>query len=123
MVDHLPTTSAALDRTFAALGDPTRRAILSRLREGTATVGEIARPFPMSLNAVSKHVQVLERAGLIRREVCGREHRLFLSAGPLREANDWTGYYRRFWHERIDALDRLVSERRDHTRPIKERKP
>ena len=101
-----------LDRTFAAIADPTRRAILSRLSEGSATVGEVAEPFEMSLNGISKHVQVLERAGLVAREVRGREHRLHLRADPLRAASDWTARYRAFWEGRIDALERFVTRKR-----------
>ena len=108
-----------LDRTFAALADPTRRAILSRLRAGPATVGEVAEPFPMSLNGVSKHVQVLERAGLVEREVSGREHRLHLRAEPLRAASDWTTHYREFWEGRIDALERFVEKRAGNKSPGK----
>ena len=78
-------SDAALDRAFGALGDATRRAILARLAEGSLTVGEIAEPFDMSLNAVSKHLRVLERAGLMRRRTQGREHHCSLEADPLRE--------------------------------------
>lgn len=94
-----------LDRTFAALSDPTRRAILARLQKGPATIGELARPFRVSLMAVSKHVRVLERAGLVRREVRGREHHLSLDGGPLAAAHEWTGRYLAWWEARLDALD------------------
>lgn len=107
MVDNRP----GLDRTFGALSDPTRRAILARLAEGSATVGEVAEPFEMSLNGISKHVQVLERAGLVERVVTGREHRLHLRAEPLRAASDWTAHYRAFWEGRIDALERLLEKK------------
>ena len=110
MFNHMVDNVQGLDRTFAALSDPTRRAILARLRDGPATVGEVAEPFPMSLNGISKHVQVLERAGLVEREVKGREHRLYLRAEPLRAASDWTTRYREFWEERIDALERYISK-------------
>lgn len=102
-----------LDRTFAALSDPTRRAILGRLCEGPATVGEVAAPFPMSLNGISKHVRVLERAGLVTRTVRGREHRLELRALPLRDARDWTARYREFWEARLDALERHINARKE----------
>ncbi len=115
MVDH----GQGLDLTFAALSDPTRRAILARLREGPATVGEVAEPFPMSLNGISKHVQVLERAGLVKREVRGREHRLHLRAEPLRTASDWTAHYREFWEGRIDALERFVEQQTGRSAPNK----
>jgi len=99
------TDELELDRTFAALADPTRRAILTRLALGEATVTELARPFEMTLPAVSKHLKVLERAGLIQR---GRERQwrpARLQAEPLRAAAEWTLGYREFWEERYDRLD------------------
>lgn len=97
-----------LSTTFAALADPTRRAILERLAAGEATVNELAQPFPISVQAVSKHLQVLERAGLIER---GREGQLRpsrLRAAPLHDASDWLASYRRFWRRGFDRLeDRL----------------
>src|SRR5687768_3168687 len=93
-----------LDRTFAALADPTRRAILARLASGEATVTELAGPFDISLPAVSKHLKVLERAGLIAR---GRERQwrpARLEATPLRDVAEWTEGYRRFWEERYERL-------------------
>ena len=99
-----------LDRTFAALADPTRRAILARLASGEASVTELAEPFDMSLPAVSKHLKVLERAGLIAR---GRERQwrpARLEAGPLKEVADWTEGYRRFWDQRYDRLDEYLDE-------------
>jgi DNA-binding transcriptional ArsR family regulator len=101
-----------LDRTFSALADPTRRAILSRLRRGALRVSEIAEPFDMSLNAVSKHLKLLERARLVRREVRGREHFCSLDAKPLAEAAGWTFSYREFWDARLDALEDLLGARR-----------
>jgi DNA-binding transcriptional ArsR family regulator len=98
-------TTDQLDRTFAALADPTRRAILTRLLSGEATVTELAAPFAMSLPAVSKHLKVLERAGLISR---GREAQwrpCRLNAAPLGEANEWIETYRQFWDARFDRLD------------------
>jgi DNA-binding transcriptional ArsR family regulator len=103
---------ARLTRTFAALADPTRRAILARLRRGALTVSELAKPFPISLNAVSKHLKQLERAELVRREVKGRTHHLFLEALPIAEAEEWTAGYREFWERRLDALETLVTTRR-----------
>ena len=103
---------ARLTRTFAALADPTRRAILARLRRGSLTVSELAEPFPISLNAVSKHLKQLERARLVRREVKGREHHLSLEAAPIAEAEQWTAGYREFWERRLDALESFVVERR-----------
>jgi DNA-binding transcriptional ArsR family regulator len=97
-----------LDLVFAAVSDPTRRAILAQLRRKPSTVTELARPFPVSLNAVSKHVMVLERAGLIRREIRGREHHCALVAKPLQEATEWLQHYRRFWEVRLDALEEFI---------------
>jgi DNA-binding transcriptional ArsR family regulator len=108
--------AAALDAAFAALADPTRRAILGRLRNGPATVGQIAAPFDMSLNGVSKHVRVLERAGFVRREIQGREHRLHLEAQPLRSVSDWAGSYRAFWEGALDALERHLRAKREAER-------
>src|SRR5216117_3764161 len=99
-----------LDRTFAALADPTRRAILTRLSTGEASVTELAEPFEMSLPAVSKHLKVLERAGLVAR---GRERQwrpARLEAGPLKEVAAWTERYRRFWEESYDRLDEYLGE-------------
>ena len=94
----------ALDATFGALADPTRRAILARLASGEATVSELAQPFEMSLPAVSKHLGVLEEAGLLMRAKDGRIRRCSLLAEPMREASDWISDYRRFWEDRFDAL-------------------
>ncbi len=93
-----------LDRVFGALSDPTRRAILGRLRQGEASVSELAAPFPISLAAVSKHLDVLERAGLLRREPHGRERRCHLQPGALQAAADWADSYRDLRNERLDAL-------------------
>ncbi len=98
----------ALDRTLAALADPTRRAIIRRLERGPAKVTELAEPFDMSLNAVSKHLQVLERAGLMRRTVRGRDHYCSLDAAPMRAAADWIEHYRAFWQGRLDALEQFL---------------
>ena len=107
MVEH----SDVLDRTFAALADPTRRALLARLRKGPATVGQVAEPIDMSLYGVSKHVKVLERAGLVEREVRGREHYLHLRADNLERAAEFTERYRAFWEARLDALAAHVEKR------------
>ena len=96
--------------TFSALSDPTRRAILARLASGAASVGELAEPFAMSLPAVSKHLKVLEHAGLIRR---GREAQwrpCQLEAGPLKDAADWLEHYRRFWEQSFDRLGDYLDE-------------
>jgi DNA-binding transcriptional ArsR family regulator len=102
--------TAALDHAFAALSDPTRRAIVSRLARGPARVTDVAERFPISLNAVSKHLKVLERAGLLRRRRSGREHHLELRAGPLREVARWTSRYERFWNDKLDALETFLEE-------------
>jgi DNA-binding transcriptional ArsR family regulator len=99
-----------LDRTFGALADPTRRAILARLAKGEASVTELAEPFEMSLPAVSKHLKVLERAGLVSR---GRERQwrpARLRPTPIKEVAEWTDRYRRFWDERYDRLDEYLDE-------------
>src|SRR6185503_4046095 len=99
-----------LSTTFAALADPTRRAILARLASGERSVTELAAPFDMSLPAVSKHLRVLERAGLIarRREAQSRPCRI--EAGPLKEVADWAERYRHIWEERLDRLDSYLQE-------------
>jgi DNA-binding transcriptional ArsR family regulator len=109
MVEH--TDSAELDRIFSALADPTRRAILRSLTRRPATINEIAEPFPVSLNAISKHVMVLERAGLLRREIKGRQHHCRIEARPLRQADVWMAHYRQFWDDRLDALAVYVDKK------------
>ncbi len=103
-------TARRLDVTFAALAHPTRRDLLRRLAAAEATVTELAAPYDISLAAVSKHLQVLEGAGLLRRRVEGRQHRLSLEAGPMREAAEWLAHYRGFWEDSLDALEALVEE-------------
>ena len=101
--------SAALDATFAALADPTRRAILARLAEAPgSSVGELARPFAMSLPAISKHLTVLENAGLLARSRDGRVHHCRLVAAPMQTASDWISHYTEFWQGRLDALERYL---------------
>lgn len=97
-----------LDNTLIALADPTRRAILERLSKGSAKVTEVAQPFPISLNSVSKHIRILERAELVRRQVSGREHLLSLNTAPLDEASAWMEQHRAFWTERLDELEALL---------------
>ena len=99
-----------LDTVFHALGDETRRRMLLELAEGERTVGQLAEPYAMSLAAASKHIKVLEGAGLIRREVRGRTHLCRLEAAPLAGAHDWIAFYEKFWTERLDILDRLLRE-------------
>src|ERR1700758_3126034 len=101
---------ASLDATFAALADPTRRAILTRLASGEAAVVGLARPFAMSQPAISKHLKVLERAGLIRRGRDAQRRPRRLEAKPLAEASDWLERYRQFWERRFQRLDALLDE-------------
>ncbi len=101
-----------LGHVLAAVADPTRRAIVDRLARGPARVTDIAAPFAMSLNAVSKHVKVLESAGLVRRTRLGREHTLELNAGPLEEVSRWAHRYEPFWNQRLDRLDAFFSNRK-----------
>ncbi len=104
--------SARLDGVFNALCDPTRRAILARLTDADARVTDIAADFPISLNSISKHIRMLERAGLVRRAVSGRDHVLSLNAAPLSEAAQWIERYRRFWEGRLAALDAYVTSKK-----------
>jgi DNA-binding transcriptional ArsR family regulator len=101
-----------LNDTFAALADPTRRRILATLAEGERSVSELAAPFDMSLPAISKHLGVLERAGLISREREGRTRRCKLEPKPLAGALEWIAQYGRFWEESFDSLERLLAEQR-----------
>ncbi|MEN8145124.1 MAG: metalloregulator ArsR/SmtB family transcription factor [Gemmatimonadota bacterium] len=98
--------SERLDATFGALADPTRRAILTRLAIGTTTVGELAKPFDVSRPAISKHLRVLEKAGLVRRARDGRLSRCGLDASPMRDASEWVERYRMFWESQLGALSR-----------------
>ncbi|MBV8131048.1 MAG: winged helix-turn-helix transcriptional regulator [Alphaproteobacteria bacterium] len=107
--DHLSTT-------YSALADPTRRAILARLAAGEATVGELAEPFAMSLPAVSKHLKVLERAGLIARRRQAQRRPCRIEAGPLRDAAQWLEHYRRFWDDSFERLDEYLGELRSAER-------
>lgn len=100
-----------LDGVFRALADRTRRALLARLERSPASITELAEPFAMSLPAVSKHVRVLESAGLVTREVDGRVHRCSFDPAPLREADAWLAHYRGFWGETLDALADFVEAR------------
>jgi DNA-binding transcriptional ArsR family regulator len=100
-----------LDHVLMAISDPTRRAILDRLARGPARVTDVAEPFEMSLAAVSKHVRMLERAGLVRRARRGREHSLTLDARPLRRVAQWTSRYERFWNERLDRLETFFAQK------------
>lgn len=100
----------ALDHTLMALADPTRRSILRRLARGPARVTEVAGDFPISLNSVSKHIRVLERARLVRRRKAGREHILTLDTAPMDEAAAWLDRYRVLWSRRLDVLEALLRQ-------------
>jgi DNA-binding transcriptional ArsR family regulator len=102
--------TASLDATFAALSDPTRRAILARLAEGEATVNELVGPFRLSQPAISKHLKVLEKAGLISRGRDAQRRPCRIEAGPLAEANRWLEGYRKIWEANFDRLDALLDE-------------
>lgn len=106
----MPTATDRLSRVFNALADPTRRAILERLSQGEAGVQELAKPFDMSLPAISKHLKVLEKAKLIRRGKDAQWRPCALEAAPLKEASDWIGEYRQFWEASFERLDEYLKE-------------
>src|SRR6266705_5823981 len=116
MVKYSPTT---LNRTFAALADPTRRRILAPLARGDRCVTDLARPYAMSLPAISKHLRVLEKAGLLRRRRYGRVHQMQLDAKPLRQAAQWVEEYRKFWD---GSLDRHAEYLEKQNQPLERRK-
>ena len=111
MLNHMVEQN--LDLVFRALADPTRRAILDRLTEGDATVGRLSEPFPLSFAAVSKHLGVLERAGLVTRESRGRERMCRINPAAFEDARSWLEFHERFWSDRLNALDRLISGTKD----------
>lgn len=102
------TPSEQLDATFVALADPTRRAILARLMSGEASVNELAEPFSISQPAISKHLKILERAGLVSRSADGTRRPVKIEAAPMKEAVDWLEKYRRFWEQSYKRLDALL---------------
>lgn len=106
MVTNTKYSPDTLDLTFGALADSTRRAILEELAKGPSTVGELAKPFNISRPAISKHLRVLEKAGLVTSRRDGRVSRCSLDAAPLRDASDWVAHYRVFWEQQLDALAR-----------------
>jgi DNA-binding transcriptional ArsR family regulator len=118
----LTSSTSTLDDTLIALADPTRRAILEQLSRGEARVTDLAEPFSISLNSVSKHIRLLERAGLVRREVRGREHVLSLNAQPLDTAAEWIEHHRAQWIGRLRALDALLKQEDHEQRRGKRRK-
>lgn len=122
MVDKL---SSRLDTVFQALSDPTRRAMLRDLAAGPRTVGELAAPFDISLAGASKHIQMLERTGLIQREIQGRVHTCRLDARPLHAGAEWLRHYERFWNRKLDVLETLLKAEDASRKPKREsaRKP
>ena len=110
-------SAAMLDRVFGAVSDPTRRAILARLAESDSRVTDVARAFPISLNSTSKHIRVLEGAGLVRRSIRGREHILTLDAAPLADAARWIEHYETFWTDQLASLDAFVTGRDNAANP------
>jgi DNA-binding transcriptional ArsR family regulator len=107
IVNHVVDDQVVMDAVFHALASQARRDMVARLAAGPLTVGQLAEPLAMSLAAAAKHVQVLERAGLIHRTIDGRRHVCRLEPGPLASAQAWLGFYERHWHERLDALENL----------------
>jgi DNA-binding transcriptional ArsR family regulator len=122
LMGYAMTASDFLDATFAALSDPTRRAILARLAKGEASVQELAEPFAMSQPAISKHLKVLERAGLISRGQDAQRRPSRLEARPLREATEWLEKYRQFWEGNFRRLDALLHEMQTAGRKTKSNK-
>jgi DNA-binding transcriptional ArsR family regulator len=118
----MPSASDRLTATFSALADPTRRAILARLTLGETSVGELAEPFDMSLPAISKHLKVLERAGLIARGRDAQRRPCRLAAEPLHEISDWVATYRQFWEQRLDRLEAYLQEAQAARPALKKRK-
>lgn len=108
------TTDDQLSTLFAALADPTRRAILEKLAEGSASVGELAEPFDISLPAISRHLKVLEGAGLISREKSAQWRRCHLNAAPLKDAAGWVDKYRGFWEGQLDSLEQFLANHKEH---------
>jgi DNA-binding transcriptional ArsR family regulator len=108
--------NANLDNVMSAVSDPTRRAILQRLGKGPARVTDIAEPFAMSLPAISRHLKVVESAGLVRRARAGREHILELEAAPLREVQRWASQFEKFWNSRLDRLEKYFIARKEKSK-------
>jgi DNA-binding transcriptional ArsR family regulator len=112
MVNHMVKYPRHLDATFSALADPIRRAIVARLSRGECSVTNLAQPFDVSLPAISKHLRVLEKAGLLARRREGRVHRCRLVTRPLKDAEEWIARYRQFWEQRLDALAEYLADSR-----------
>jgi DNA-binding transcriptional ArsR family regulator len=113
MLNHMVEDTGVLDSVFRSLADPTRRAMLRMLSSGQRSVGELAGPFAMSFAGASKHVKVLEDAGLVRRTVRGRVHSCELVAAPLAAADEWFDFYSRFWSRRLDNLEDALNAERE----------
>lgn len=111
--------SQNLDRVFFALSDGTRRAILARLSQGSTTIGELAAPFDISKPAISKHMKILENAGLIERVIKGRQHQCTLTTAGLKTAEEWLNFHRLFWESRFDALSKLLAKEKSAQRSKK----
>jgi DNA-binding transcriptional ArsR family regulator len=111
-----------LNSVFHALGDATRRRMLRELAGGERTVGQLAKPFAISLAAASKHIRALEKAGLIRREVHGRTHLCRLDPGPLASAQKWLSFYERFWTDRLDVLEQLLRQEDERLTPTQKKR-
>ena len=109
-------TTEQLNRVFFALSDGTRRGILAQLAEGSTTIGELAAPYEMSKPAISKHMKILENAGLIERVISGRQHRCTLTTAGLKTAEDWLNFHRTFWESRFAALSALLQEQESQDR-------
>ena len=112
-------SSQQLDRVFFALSDSTRRGILARLAQGSSTIGELSAPFAISKPAVSKHMKILENAGLIQRKISGRQHQCTLTTAGLKTAEEWLNFHRKFWESRFDALTDLLQQEESKNRSKK----
>ncbi len=112
-------TSQQLDRVFFALSDGTRRGILARLAQGSTTIGELSAAFEISKPAITKHMKILESAGLIQRKISGRQHQCTLTTAGLKTAEEWLNFHRRFWESRFDALSELLRQEESKNRSNK----
>jgi DNA-binding transcriptional ArsR family regulator len=111
--NDIPQESVQLNLIFSALSDPTRRAMLLKLADKEHSIADLSAPFDISKSAVTKHIKVLEKAGLLKRTVDGRVHHCRLAVDPLHAASDWMAFYQKFWHTKLDALDSYLSTEKD----------
>ena len=118
-INLMQQTSQQLDRVFFALSDGTRRGILARLAQGSTTIGELSAPFEISKPAISKHMKILETAGLIQRRISGRQHQCTLTTAGLKTAEEWLNFHRKFWESRFDALTDLLQQEESKNRSNK----